>query len=799
MREFRIDASDVYNRLYDCPIKMGGTDNKGNHLAIGNHFLTFNGKPYYAVCGEAHFSRIDERLWEDEIIKMKLGGLTIIASYIFWIHHEEEEGVFDWTGNRNLRHFIELCAKHGMYVILRIGPFSHGECRNGGFPDWLYGKPFDIRCNDPEYLRYTRRFYSEIYKQAQGLLFKDGGPVIGVQLENEHEHASCPWEMTTENSREWVVSGRDGRCHMAKLRELAEEVGFDVPFFTTTAWGGACAPEDIVFPLWGGYAFRPWMFYDGKLKEHPATAEYLYGDFHSNSAPKYYNFDPEYPAEDYPYACCEMGGGMNVYYPYRFQLPYESVGALAQVKTGSGCNFLGYYMYHGGTHPHGKKTPYLNECDVPKFSYDYQAPLGEFGQVRPSFHQLKLQHMMYREFCDVFAVTKTKLAPDAGRIVPEDTDSLRYAVRVDNDGRGFLFINNYQDHAVLSDQKDFAVDIKTRNGCIRIPSSGSMDIAAGAYAILPFFFSMECCELEYATVQLVTRAKNDGRPVYIFTVVDGMKPEAVLSGDVNIRCLSGCSTDGAGKIDFDAENGGTALVNGNFYIVVLSVKDAMRLWQIDTGDERLLFLSDFPVLFKNGRFYLEYHSGQNVEVAILSSRKEYIELGGIRLGQKGSKGLFTVYENYRGEDSPSVDYTDVSSRNDDRGDGGLKRPVVGSPITSSKVVNARGVFHFSDSDFDGAKQLMLRIDYSGDIGYAFINGQMIHDNFCNGRTWEIDLMPYKDEILKHGLYVYVSPHKEGSYIDSSSAMAAMVEIAGKQTAEIYAVSAERVEDIDFSF
>ena len=85
-------------------------------------------------------------------------------------------------------------------------------------------------------------------------------------------------------------------------------MGFDVPLYTATAWGGACAPEDTVFPLWGGYAFRPWMFYDGKLKEHPATAEYLYGDFHNNSAPKYYNFDPEYAPEDFPYACCEMGG-----------------------------------------------------------------------------------------------------------------------------------------------------------------------------------------------------------------------------------------------------------------------------------------------------------------------------------------------------------------------------------------------------------------------------------------------------------------------------------------------------------
>lgn len=388
MREYQIDARKICNPIYPAPIEMGGSDDKGQKLEIMNYYLQLNDTPFFAICGEAHFSRMNEALWEDEIIKMKMGGLNIIATYIFWIHHEEIEGEFDWTGNKNLRKFIELCKKNGMFVILRIGPFSHGECRNGGYPDWMFGRPFDIRCDDPEYLKYAKRFYEEIYEQAKGLLFKDGGPVIGVQLENEMEHASCPWEMTTENSKEWVVSGRDGVQHMETLKRLAKEAGFDVPLYTATAWGGACAPEKTVFPLWGGYAFRPWMFYDSSLKEHPATAEYLYGDFHNNDSPDYYNFDPEYRAEDFPFACCEMGGGMNVYYPYRFQLPYESVGALAQVKVGSGCNFLGYYMYHGGTHPKGKRVPYLNECAVPKFSYDYQAAIGEFGQVRKSFHQL---------------------------------------------------------------------------------------------------------------------------------------------------------------------------------------------------------------------------------------------------------------------------------------------------------------------------------------------------------------------------------------------------------------------------
>ena len=66
---------------------------------------------------------------------MKMCGINVISTYIFWIHHEEEEGVFDFSGRKNLRKFIELCQKHHINVILRIGPFDHGEVRNGGLPD----------------------------------------------------------------------------------------------------------------------------------------------------------------------------------------------------------------------------------------------------------------------------------------------------------------------------------------------------------------------------------------------------------------------------------------------------------------------------------------------------------------------------------------------------------------------------------------------------------------------------------------------------------------------------------------
>src|SRR5690606_25654903 len=125
--------------------------------------------------------------WDESIKKMKAGGITIIPTYVFWNLHEEEEGKFVWTGDKNLREFVELCKKNNMKTIVRIGPFDHGEMRNGGLPDWLLGKPLNIRTNDALYLSYVQKLFSEIAKQLQGLYYKDGGPIIGIQIENEYQ------------------------------------------------------------------------------------------------------------------------------------------------------------------------------------------------------------------------------------------------------------------------------------------------------------------------------------------------------------------------------------------------------------------------------------------------------------------------------------------------------------------------------------------------------------------------------------------------------------------------------------
>ena len=121
-------------------LNLGGANPKGERIEVTSRYLTRGGKPWIGVMGEYHFSRADRDTWHEELCKMKAGGITVAATYLFWIYHEEIEGVFDFSGDRDIRAFVEECQKVGLDVILRIGPWAHGECRNGGFPDWLLEK-----------------------------------------------------------------------------------------------------------------------------------------------------------------------------------------------------------------------------------------------------------------------------------------------------------------------------------------------------------------------------------------------------------------------------------------------------------------------------------------------------------------------------------------------------------------------------------------------------------------------------------------------------------------------------------
>lgn len=412
--------------------------------SYNSEYLTCNARPILPIMGEFHFSRYPEGEWKTAIKNMQQGGVDIVATYVFWIHHEEAEGEWDFSGRRNRKAFLSCCQEAGMKVWLRIGPWAHGECRNGGFPDWLVEKEkrgkLSLRTDDPQYLKYVDLFFTKIAEQADGYMHKDDGPVIGIQIENEYGHAGGP------SDRE------EGMAHMRTLRAMAEKKGLTAPYFSATGWGGAYVPENFL-PVLGGYVDAPWANHTHELA---ASENFLFQPFHddANIASDFaegqsgFTFD----TSKFPYLTAELGGGLQVT-ARRRTYPYpEDIEAQTICMLGAGANLIGYYMYHGGVNPDGqyttlqesKATGYAN--DLPVKSYDFQTCLRENGLPSESYYRLRKHHIFIKNTEELLAPAKVYLPDNIPEPMgAEDMETLRAAFRYNKTADcGFLFINNHQ-------------------------------------------------------------------------------------------------------------------------------------------------------------------------------------------------------------------------------------------------------------------------------------------------------------------------------------------------------------------
>ena len=467
----------------------------GKTVTWDKHSLIIDGHRVCPVMGEVHYSRIPTDEWQQEIRKMKDGGVTIIATYVFWNHIEEQEGVFRWDGQRSLRRFLELCKQEQMPVVLRLGPFCHGEVRNGGIPDWMFTKGCRLREQNTTFMHHAEQLYRQIFTQVQGLQWKDGGPVIAAQFDNEYR-------------------GR-GEYLMA-LKKIATDIGFDLPFYTRTGWPELRTPVPFgeMLPLYGDYADG---FWDKEITE--GTGNYYkafnFKGFRSSTAigtDLLGQQDAKINAgdEQYPYFTCELGGGMATAYHRRPYVYPEDAYSMALVKLGSGSNLLGYYMYHGGTNPEGLLNT-LNECqtspgtannDLPVCTYDFQAPLGEFGQPYPQYFMLRPLHLFMRDWGEQLAPMEASFPAPQDLKHGEDT-ALRWAVR-SNGTSGFIFVNNYERFVQLSTKKNVGL-----SACgITLPR---LTIPSGTMAIFP----VNIDGIRYATAQPV--ARRDGN-IYLMPV-----------------------------------------------------------------------------------------------------------------------------------------------------------------------------------------------------------------------------------------------------------------------------------------
>lgn len=719
---YELDMPVKEKTIYSGHLKLGGSNPSGERIEVNSYYMSIGGKPVIPVMGEFHYSRYPECQWEEEILKMKAGGVTVIPTYVFWSIHEEQEGVFNWSGNRNLRKFLQLCQKHGMWTVVRIGPFCHGEIRNGGLPDWLFAKPLEIRSNDVNYLKYVKRFYEEIGRQLDGLYYKDGGTIIGTQIENEHQHSAAPWGITYPGEPKDMtsatydadiirigVSVQDkkittaelGDLHMKTLKKMAEEAGIQTPLYTATGWGNAAVIGEEAIPVTAAYTYPFWS----KPKMSPFC---LFKDI--QKSPDY--APVRYDTEKFPSFCAEMGVGIQMIYTRRPIVTAKAAEALMVRTLGSGANGIGYYMYHGGSTPKMGPTAFFSDepMGMPKISYDFQAPLGEFGLEHGSYRALRLLHLFLNDFSDQLAPMETVLPKGYAQLTPANRETLRYAARVKGKS-GFVFMVNFQDHDTARiDQKDLCLRLKFAEETLRIPAQGTFTLPKDESLILPFNFRMEDALLKYATAQLLLKLDDKGMEHYFFFVPEGIHPEFMFD-----------KATVAGKYRYAPEAGlkstfTVKTVGGKrFKVTTLTREQALNACKVDG---KLLLTSSM----------------------VLPGEK------GVRLLNMGNPVFrYVMYPSAKGFKEQTAEV-----------------PAVQPEYTSRKVGSRRLAVRFSGKDYPQVNDYFLRLNYVGDVAMAFLKGELVLDHFYYGAPWQISLKRFQQELANEELSFYIRPLRKNA-------------------------------------
>jgi len=714
---YELDMPVKEKTIYSGHLKLGGNNPSGERIEVNSYYMSVGGKPVIPVMGEFHYSRYPECQWEEEILKMKAGGVTVIPTYVFWSIHEEKEGVFNWEGNRNLRKFLSLCQKHNMWTVVRIGPFCHGEIRNGGLPDWLFAKPLEIRSNDANYLKYVKRLYEEIGRQLEGLYYKDGGTIIGTQIENEHQHSAAPWGITYPGEPKDMtsatydanitmigVSVQDkkittadlGDLHMKTLKKMAEEAGIQTPLYTATGWGNAAVIGEEAIPVTAAYTYPFWA--------KPGMSPFcMFKDIQKNP-----DYAPvRYDTEKYPSFCAEMGVGIQMIFTRRPIVTAKAAEALMVRTLGSGANGIGYYMYHGGSTPKMGPTAFFSDepMGMPKISYDFQAPLGEFGLEHGSYRALRLLHLFLNDFSSQLAPMETVLPKGYERMTPDNRETLRYAARVRGKS-GFVFMVNFQDHDTARvDQKDLCLRLKFADETLRIPSQGTFTLPKDESLILPFNFQMEDALLKYATAQLLLKLDDKGTDHYFFFVPEGIHPEFVF--DKTTVAGKHCYTPEAGlKSTFTVKTSG----GKRFKVTTLTREQALNACKID------------------GKL-------------LITSSMVLPEAGRVRLLNMGD---------------PMFRYVEYPSAKDFKEQ--MKEvPSVQPEYTFRKVGSRRLAVRFSGKEYPQVNDYFLRLDYTGDVAMAFLKGELVLDHFYYGAPWKISLKRFQQELTDEELSFYIRP------------------------------------------
>ena len=321
--------------------------NKPGTFTTGNKTFLLNGQPFIVKAAEVHYPRIPRPYWEHRIQMCKALGMNAVCIYIFWNIHEQQEGVFDFSGNNDVAEFCRLAQKNGLYVIVRPGPYVCAEWEMGGLPWWLLKKKdIKLRERDPYFMERVKIFEEKVGEQLKPLTIQNGGPIIMIQVENEYGSYGEDKPYVSE-IRDCLrgIYGKELSLFQCDWSSNFEKNGLDDLTWTMNFGTGANIDDQF-----------------HRLGQLRPNAPKMCSEFWSGWFDKWGARHETRPAKD-------MVEGMDE-------------------MLSKGISFS-LYMTHGGTsfgHWAGANSPGFAP-DVT--SYDYDAPINEYGLATPKFWELR--------------------------------------------------------------------------------------------------------------------------------------------------------------------------------------------------------------------------------------------------------------------------------------------------------------------------------------------------------------------------------------------------------------------------
>jgi hypothetical protein len=533
--------------------------------------FTLNRRDTFVRSAAFHYPRCPEELWMDRLTKIKRAGFNTVESYVFWNYHEPVEGRADLA---EFERFVAAVHKMGLWMITRPGPYVCAEWDAGGFPHWIIARQFPLRSDDPQSVRTSQHWYSQVLPVIQRNQITTGGPIILIQIENEYDF--------------WLLPAAQKKALITALAEMVWNAGIDIPIITNLCKEARDNSDPVMARIMDTADFYPgWNFVRETLgslaqlrtqePDSPLGITELQGGWFSN-----------------------FGGKLSVDQP---GVDGAQLNALTKTMIEHGVTYYSYYMGFGGTNFDwaGKNIT---------TTYDYAAPIREPGGLWEKYYAARAICSTIRQFEPL--LVRAKPAPG-----PKSTNPKVSVTQRVNGKSGFVFVRENS-----GSPQTFSMSFPDPNSptqrVITIPREGKLSLAGRNMKLLPVQIPLTGGQIRYTTAEVLEAGANVDRPYVIVYDDPGSLVEISLATEVEPQ-VEGETNYQYWDSPFESvvigftmpEQRKMLLLNNRFQVIALPREQAMRTWTArypvhvvpgteGTGDMQVPFITDAALMGDSG-------------------------------------------------------------------------------------------------------------------------------------------------------------------------------------------------------